>query len=90
MTASRGISAARAARNLRIVSLRGSMSFSLIAAEIGGITRDVVAGVLWRLDNPIEVRKRRVGGDARKTGTGHSGPGRYPPKTKYSRPRPGA
>lgn len=89
MTASRGISAAKAARNLKIVALRGTMSFSLIGKAVG-VSRDIVAGVLWRIDNPIEVRKARVGGDARKTGTGHSGPGRYPPRTKYSRPRPGA
>lgn len=84
MTASTGISAAKAARNLQILRLRGSMSFSLIAKAVGGITRDVVAGVLWRADNPIEVRQRHSPGDPRKTGAGHHGPGRYAPRTKYT------
>lgn len=84
MTASRGISAAKAERNRNILALRGTMSFSLIGEAVG-TTRDVVAGVLWRADNPIEVR-RRHSACGKKIGTGHSGPGRYPARTRYSRP----
>lgn len=83
MTASTGIKAAKAARNLKILALRGTMSFSLIGKAVG-TSRDVVAGVLWRTDNPIEVRRARAAGDDRKTGTGHHGPGRYPRRTIWS------
>lgn len=75
----------RTERNRNILALRGTMSFSLIGEALG-LTRDVVAGVVWRADYPVEVR-RRHSACGKKIGTGHSGPGRYPRRTKFSRPR---
>lgn len=62
-------------RNIKILALRGKKSFSLIAAELG-LTRNIVAGVIWRARHP--VRTRYASADRRNsTGTGHHGHGPY-------------
>lgn len=58
-------------RNAKILALRGQKSFGLIAKELG-ITRNVVAGVVFRHDWPPDLRIRSPGSHgANKIGTGN-------------------
>ena len=63
----------------RILSLRGKMSFAMIAARLG-ISRNAVAGVCWRADWPSEkcIRKGPAG---TMNGRGHHGPGKEAKRT---------
>lgn len=64
-------------RNAKILSLRGKKSFSLIAEELG-ITRNVVAGVMWRANWPPASRVKSPNGQSKnKCGMGRHGPGPY-------------
>lgn len=69
------------ARNERILALCGQKSFGLIAAELG-LTRNIVAGVVWRARWPVEQRCRSKGCKGRNMiGTGHHGCGPYAAET---------
>lgn len=64
-------------RNQRVARLRGKLSYTLIAEQLG-LTRNVVAGIFWRSDWPY--RKRTTSGEGQgrhNCGTGHNGPGVY-------------
>jgi hypothetical protein len=54
----------------RILSLRGKLSYSMIADKLG-ISRSAVAGVCWRAARPSE----------RMNGRGHHGPGKEAKRT---------
>ena len=65
----------------RILSLRGKMSFAMIAARLG-VSRNAVAGVCWRADWSGEnLMRERSGRAGPKSGTGHHGPGKDPKRT---------
>lgn len=76
MTASTGLLAANGPRNAAILKLRGAKSFTVIAAELG-LTRNVVAGVMFRARHPANTRYSSSHGRRNKTGTGHHGHGAY-------------
>lgn len=81
MTASTGSRAARAERNAQILALCGAKSFGLIAKKLG-ISRNVVAGVIFRATYPVAVRYASSnGGRSNKIGTGHHGRGPYAAQT---------
>jgi hypothetical protein len=65
-------------RNKRILALAGQKSYGLIAEELG-ITRCVVAGVIFRDKYPARHREcsPNSGGSPNKIGEGHHGTGRY-------------
>ncbi len=68
-------------RNLKILALQGKKSFSLIAADLG-LTRNIVAGVIWRSRHPVEVRYASANSPGRNMiGTGHRGHGPYAAET---------
>lgn len=62
----------------KILALRGKKSFGLIARKLG-VSRNIVAGVMFRAAWPVGTRVPspgyRYGGN--KSGTGHHGGGRY-------------
>lgn len=61
--------------NAKILRLRGKKSFGLIAKELG-ITRNVVAGVMFRDNWPIELRVSAPGERFKnRSGTGRRGGG---------------
>jgi hypothetical protein len=60
-------------RNAKILSFRGQKSFGLIAKEMG-LSRNVVAGVMFRADWPLEQRVSAPGDDRKnRSGTGRKG-----------------
>lgn len=69
-------------RNAKILSLRGKKSFGLIAKELG-ISRNVVAGVMFRANWPADKRTSSPNskGGMNKAGIGRHGNGRYAKKT---------
>lgn len=75
-----------AARNTKIIALYGKKSFGLIAKELG-ITRSVVAGVVFRNNYPAEVRASTPQGCRNKIGTGHHGGRTYARKTLKPGPK---
>lgn len=71
-------------RNQKILALVGQKSFGLIARELG-ITRNVVAGVVFRARWPLSERVPSPGygkqtGGGNKCGLGHHGAGEYAPE----------
>lgn len=62
-----------AKRNRRILRLAGKKSYTIIGEQVG-VTRDVVAGVIWRERWPSSKRHGRL----RTCGNGHNGPGAFP------------
>ena len=56
----------------KIMKLHGKKSYGLIAKELG-ITRNVVAGVIFRNSWPIELRRAMSGGRHNKIGGGQIG-----------------
>jgi len=76
------ISAKNKLRNKKILLMYGEKSFQLIADKLG-VTRNVVAGVIWRENWPI---KNRIKSNSKsfcgnKCGTGRHGPGEHAPET---------
>jgi hypothetical protein len=63
-------------RNEKILALRGKKSFTLIAREFG-ITRNAVAGVMWRADWQPAERVACPSGFKTKCGLGHHGGGKW-------------
>lgn len=68
------------ARNAKILALYGKKSFGLIAKELG-ISRNTVAGVVFRHNYPADIRNSAPNGCRNKIGVGHHGPWKYAPKT---------
>ncbi len=62
-------------RNEIILSLRGVKSYNLIAAQLG-ISRNAVAGVMWREKWSKDLRKK-IDKRHNRSGTGRHGPGKY-------------
>lgn len=54
----------------KVLKLRGQKSFGLIAKELD-VSRNVVAGICFRADYPVEVRLAVSGGFHNKLGIGH-------------------
>lgn len=73
-------------RNERILALRGTMSFGLIARKLN-ISRNVVAGVCWRADWPHKLRRAKSphGKSYNKIGTGFR-TGEWAPLTMVRQP----
>jgi hypothetical protein len=67
-------------RRRKILALYGKKSFGLIARELG-ITRNIVAGTVFRSQYPSKVRVSSPNGSRNKIGVGHHGPGCYARKT---------
>jgi len=64
------------------------MSYQLVADRYG-ITRNQVAGIVWRAKNPIETRQWTFGPNGKrksrnKCGRGRHGGGEYPAMTVYT------
>lgn len=77
-------------RNKRILALAGMKSYGLIAQELG-ITRCVVAGVIFRDKYPARHRVCSPNSTSpNKIGEGHYGNGRYAPQTLPNSPAAGA
>lgn len=77
-------------RNRAIIALYGKKSFGLIAKELG-ISRNVVAGVIFRHNYPPghRVCSPKSGGSPNKIGEGYSGNGRYAAQTLPNSPPAG-
>lgn len=66
-------------REQEIMSLYGKLSFALIAKKVG-VTRNVVAGVVFRHRHPYSARISSPDGVHNKIGGGHHGHGVYAKK----------
>ena len=67
----------------QILALRGIFSYSLIAKRFG-ITRNAVAGIMWRANWPAGKRTRSKSGYLNACGTGWHGPGHFTRHTKLN------
>jgi len=67
----------------QILALRGIFSYSLIAKRFG-ITRNAVAGIMWRADWPAGKRTRSKSGDLNACGMGRHGGGQYARHTELN------